>query len=354
MRNPYGLLVLMIGLVFACPARAQQDTSRTQRVNGKPDSTRQQSDTTRRGGRAGMLKDLFADSNKLTSSDYQLQIEKTHLILSNVRNKSDLGLPVKLIKQKLVDTDSMLAVLKDNVLNNSAALNLRNLQVFETLLLNIQTICEEDRQVLDSTEARLIDLRNSMKVLIGDTIMRSMWRDSVLRVQFQPQLKGMREAFRGSTKKLKESLASINHLQMQVSSNAITTAQLLDKVNALLSTSATRIFGKEHNFLWERDTTSLTARARNSLQKAVSGEKKALHYYFKDSGNKRLFLLLIGVVFFIWLFRNIRTVRRLNAMDSISHLSFEYLPANQLYRCILYHDVCRGAAVRSACAFGLY
>src|ERR1044072_542056 len=281
MRNPFGLLVLMIGLVFACATQAQ-DTSRTQRVNGKPDSTRQQSDTSRRG--RGMLRELFADSNKLTSSDYQLQIEKTYLILENVRNKSSLGLPVKLIKQKLVDTDSMLAVLKENVLNNSAALNLRNLQVFETLLLNIQTLCLEDRQVLDSTEARLIDLRNSMKVLVSDTVMRSMWRDSVLRQQFQPQLKGMREAFKGSTKKLKESLASINHLQTQVSSNAIVTAQLLDKVKALLSTSATRIFGKEDEYLWERDIVSLSDGERNSMDKAYQGEKKALHYYFKDSG----------------------------------------------------------------------
>jgi hypothetical protein len=209
MKNPFGLLVLMIGLVFACATQAQ-DTSRTQRVNGKPDSTRQQSDTSRRG--RGMLKELFADSNKLTSSDYQLQIEKTYLILNNVRNKSELGLPVKMIKQDLADTDSMLSVLKDNVLNNSAALNLRNLRVFQTLLLNIQTACNEDRQLLDSTEARLIDLRNSMKVLVSDTTMRTMWRDSVLRKQFQPQLKGMREAFRGSTQKLKESLASINLL----------------------------------------------------------------------------------------------------------------------------------------------
>lgn len=328
MKNPFGLLVIMIGLVFACPARAQQDTSRTQRIPGKPDTTQQRSDTSRRG--RAMLRELFADSNKLTTSDYQLQIEKTYLILNNVRNKSELGLPVKMIKQDLADTDSMLAVLKENVLNNSAALNLRNLQVFETLLLNIQAACKEDRQLLDSTETRLTDLRNSMKVLVSDTTMRSMWRDSVLRKQFQPQLKGMREAFRGSTQKLKESLASINHLQMQVSSNALITAQLLDKVRVLLSTSATRVFGKEHNYLWEKDTTSLTDRARNSLQKAVSGEKKALHYYFSDSGNKRLFLLLIGVTFFIWLFRNIRTVRRLNAMDNISHLSFEYLPGNYI------------------------
>jgi small-conductance mechanosensitive channel len=216
------------------------------------------------------------------------------------------------------------------VLNNSAALSLRNLQVFRTLLLNIQTECKENRQLLDSTEDKLIDLRNSMKTLVGDTIMRQMWRDSVLKQQFAPQLKGMRELFRGSTKKLKDALATINHMQTQVSSNAVTAAQLLDKVTALLSTSATRIFGKEYNYLWEKDTTSLSASARNSLGKAYDGEKKALHYYFKDSSNKRLFLLLIGVLFFSWLYRNIRTLKRLNAMDSIRHLEFEYLPHNYI------------------------
>ncbi|THU38305.1 mechanosensitive ion channel [Niastella caeni] len=337
MRNyPGHLVILLIGLIFAYPASAQ-DTSRTQRLPRniadstrlQPDSMRKQSDTARLR-RGGALRELFADSGKLTSSDFQLQIEKTYLVMNNVGNKSELGLPVKLIKQRQADTDSMLAVLKDNVLNNSAALNLRNLQVFKTLLLHIQVDCNEDREVLDSTENKLIGLRNSMKTLVGDTVMRQLWRDSVLRQQFAPQLKGMREVFRGSTKKLKESLADINHLQTQVSSNVITTSQLLDKVNALLSTSGARIFGKEHNFLWEKDTTRLSASARHSLGKAYDGERKALKYYFKDSSHKRLYLLLIGVLFFIWLYRNIRTLRRMNAMNSFNHLEFEYLPHNYI------------------------
>jgi small-conductance mechanosensitive channel len=280
--------------------------------------------------RGGALLALFADSAKLTSSDYQLQIEKTYLILGNVEHKSELGLQVKLIKEKLADTDSMLAVLKDNVLNNSAALNLRNLQVFRTLLLNIQEGCKKNRLVLDSAENKLIDLRNSMKTLVGDTIMRQLWRDSVLRQQFVSQLKGMREVFRGSTTKLKESLAAINLLQTQVSSNAVTANQLLDKVEDLLNTSAVRIFGKEYNYLWEKDTSNLSAAARHSLGKAYDGERKALHYYFKDSGYKRLFLLAIGVLFFIWLYRNIRTLRRANATENTSHLQFEYLPQHYI------------------------
>lgn len=328
MKNFHGLLiVLILAVAFTCPAWAQDSTRKNHSFRNSADPTQKQRDSTRIR-RGNQLSALFSDSSKLTTSDYQLQIEKTYVILDNVGNKSELGLPVKLIKEKLRHTDSLLAVLKDNVLNNSAALNLRNLQVFETLLQNIQANCRVDRKVLDSTENKLIALRNSMKTLVGDTIMRQIWRDPALREQFAPQMKGMREFFSSSTSKLRESLAAINLLQTRVSSNAVTASQLLDKVNSLLNTSAARIFGKEYNYLWEKDTTSLSASARYSLGKAYDGERKALHYYFKDSGQKRLFLLLIGVLFFVWLFRNIRTLKRLNAMDRISNLEFEYLPYN--------------------------
>ncbi|MFL5743425.1 MAG: mechanosensitive ion channel family protein [Niastella sp.] len=331
MRMPPGrLAILIISLLLACPAWAQH----TPHTPSADSSRKFTADTTRkdtaRFRRNNVLSSLFADSAKLTTSDFQLQIEKTYLIFNNVRNKSELGLQVKLIRSRLTDTDSMLAVLKDNVLNNSAALNLRNLQVFRTLLLNIQASCREDMAMLDSTEGKLVDVRNSMKTLLGDTVMRHLWRDSALRAQFQPQLKGMRELFMGSTQKLRSSLAAVNLLQTHVSSNSLTAAQLLDKVTTLLNTSTARIFGKEYNYLWEKDTVSLSNSARSSLGKAYDGERKALHYYFKDSSQKRLFLLLIGLLFFIWLYRNIRTLKRLNAMDNLSYLEFEYLPHNYI------------------------
>jgi small-conductance mechanosensitive channel len=332
---PDRLAILLISLFFACPAWAQHTPHKQPVPHNPTDSTRKQ-DTTRKPSdtarfrRSNVLSALFADSAKLTTSDFQLQIEKTYLILNNVRNKSELGLPVKMLKTRLADTDSMLAVLKDNVLNNSAALNLRNLQVFRTLLVNIQAACKDDRDMLDSTERKLVDLRNSLKTLVGDTTMRQLFRDSALRQQFLPQLKGMRELFMGSTQKLRGSLAAVNLLQTHVSSNSLTASQLLDKVTVLLNTSAARIFGKEFNYLWEKDTISLSASERNSFGKAYDGERKALHYYFKDSGQKRLFLLLIGILFFIWLYRNIRTLRRMQATAGYSNLEFEYLPHNYI------------------------
>jgi small-conductance mechanosensitive channel len=323
------LLAGSILLLFTLAGQAQ-DTARFRqdKPSGRPDSTRQAGDTSR--PRRGGWSSLFADSAKLTSSDYQLQIEKAYVILDNIENKSELGLAVLNVKERLADGDSVLAVLKDIVQNNSKALNLRNLQVFRSLLLNLQREGKDHREILDSTEGKLEGLRSSMKTLMGDTVLRQLFRDSVLRQQFSAPLKDMREAWRSSTKHLRESLATINLLQTQNSSNAITTARLLENVTTLLNTSATRVFGKEYNYLWEKDKDSLSASVRSSFGKVYDGEQKALHYYFKDSGNKRFFLLLIGFLFFIWIYRNIRALKRLHAMPAIQDLGFEYLPSGYI------------------------
>jgi small-conductance mechanosensitive channel len=146
-------------------------------------------------------------------------------------------------------------------------------------------------------------------------------------VQFAAPLKDMRNVWRSGTRHLRESIATVNLLQTRISSDAITTAQLLEKVNNLLNTSASRIFGKEYNYLWEKDTIHLSKNAHSSFRKAYDGERKALHYYFKDSGHKRFFLLLIGALFFIWIYRSIRALKRRQAINQISDMDFAYLPS---------------------------
>ncbi|ANE50850.1 mechanosensitive ion channel family protein [Flavisolibacter tropicus] len=321
----YSVVLLLLSTTLH--AQVRKDSLFKRDTSVKSDTSRH--DTTR-FRRSQQLALLFADTAKLTTSDYQLLIEKTFNLLNNVANKSELGLAVTSLKGRLADSDSTLAVLKDNVLNNSSVLNLRNLQVFHTLLQNLKEELKEHRTLLDSTENDLVDLRNTLRPLAGDTVLRQVWRDSTLRQQFGSQLKDMRQAFRDATGGLKSSLAEINLLQARTSSSIITTNQLLSRVNTLLATSATRIFGKEYTYLWEGDTSHLSDSTRNSLAKAYNGEQRAVRYYFKGSRSKRLYLLLIGFLFFGWMFRNIRTLKKHKALSALDRFKFVYLPSGYI------------------------
>jgi small-conductance mechanosensitive channel len=314
-------------LILSVFTAGAQDTTQLKKdtLSITKDTSRTSRDTARM--RRAILASLFADSAKLTSSDYQIQIERTYLIFNNIENKSELGSGIRNLQKKLAGGDSVLLVLNDNVLNNTRALNLRNLQVFRTLLLNMQKDLKQQRELLDSTENMLSALKNSLKTVIADTVLRQVWRDSLLRLQFGPQMRAMRETWRSGTRHLKESIATVNLLQTHVSSNSINTTRLLEKVNNLLGSSAERIFSKEYVYLWEKDADSIAQNARSSFERAYHAERRALRYYFKDSGYKRVILLFVGLLFFIWTYRNIRILRRLKASENLRQFGLEYLPS---------------------------
>ncbi|RYF92096.1 MAG: hypothetical protein EOO00_07625, partial [Chitinophagaceae bacterium] len=287
------------------------------------DSAGRRSDSGR--ARGGLISSLFADSNSLTTSDYQLQVEKTFLSLNNIENNSQLGPAVKNTQDKLTESTGVLAVLKDNVLNNNTALNLKNLQVFKTLLQNIQKDLRGERKYLDSNENKMVRLRSDLRQLISDTVLRQLMRNDSLRADFGTQLRDLRRAFLRTTRQVRESMTAINLLQTQTSSNLINTNQLLEDIDNLEQSSARRIFSKENNYLWEADTTELTEQKRQSFEKVYEGEKKAMGYYFSDNGYKTILLLFLGLLYYLWVFRNIKYLRTHKGDHTLTGNEFEYL-----------------------------
>lgn len=275
--------------------------------------------------RGGGMSSLFSDSNTLSSSDYQLQIEKTFLALNNIENNSHLGPTIFNTRRMLTESSEVLIVLKDNVVNNNNALNIKNLQVFRSLLENIRKDLKAERAMLDSTDNKLTRLRSELRLLITDTLLRQVMRTDSLREEFGNQLRDLRRAFFAGSRGLRESINTINLLQTQTSTNSINTNQLLEDINNLLSSSAVRIFSKEHNYLWERDTVRNNAIEKSSFNKVYDGEKKALEYYFSDNGYKFLLLLMIGILFFVWVNRNMKYLFSRKYAHDLSNADFEYL-----------------------------
>ncbi|RYY54060.1 MAG: mechanosensitive ion channel [Chitinophagaceae bacterium] len=316
MRKSRGVLLMVILSLLCADTLVAQDSLRR-----FPDSTRR-SDTSRRRPRDLQL---FTDTAALTSSDYQLRIENTYNILGRIHDKSELGPQVRNIRDNLSYSDSSLAVLQDNILHNNQALNMRNLQTFRTLLVNIIDETAGQRLVLEEKEKELKLLQTDMKTLIGDTVIRSLMRDSAQRATFAPQLREMRSAWRESTTGLRHSLNTINQLQLHNSRNSISSVSLLEKVDDLISQSLTLVFSKEINYLWERAPDSLQKDSDTAISKAVNGESKALDYYFREKAAQRILLILLGLLFGFWCFRNQRRIRKADPPGRLKNLGIQFL-----------------------------
>ncbi|RYY98368.1 MAG: hypothetical protein EOO11_08235, partial [Chitinophagaceae bacterium] len=137
------LTMLLMGMTATAqrrPDSARRDTARPLRdTAGLPRDTAAVRRDSMRARRAREIESLFADTARLTASDYQLLIERNFVVLDQISNSTEDSSVNKSIQDELRDYDSAIALIRDNVVNNSGALNLRNLQVFRILLQNLHT-----------------------------------------------------------------------------------------------------------------------------------------------------------------------------------------------------------------------
>ncbi len=121
----FSVLLLLFSLELAAQdsLKHQNDSLRT-----RPDSV----------GRHRYFDSTLFTDNTLTTSDYLLRLEKIYLTLDKVPVVTGSFDRLDEIAGDLNENDTALAVIKERLSGNERSLNLRNLQMFYTLLEAIQ------------------------------------------------------------------------------------------------------------------------------------------------------------------------------------------------------------------------
>jgi small-conductance mechanosensitive channel len=162
-----------------------------------------------------------------------------------------------------------------------------------------------------------------MRYVRRDTLLRQLFRDSVARQKFQPQLSGLRSRRRTTDSLLRNSITTINALKTQASAGSIQAAQLMDRLESQLSSAGQKIFSKELHYLWESGSDAISE--QETLEKLFADDEKALELYFTTSSENRFIRWIIGIAFFWWVVRNLRILRRNGKMDTLQFYDITYL-----------------------------
>jgi small-conductance mechanosensitive channel len=245
---------------------------------------------------------------------------------------------INLINQRLDEDDSALAIIKSRISSTQRILNIRNVQMFSTLLDHL----DEDTKkysarlnvfdnVLDSIRKNIFDIRK-------DTVVRHIFRDSALRATFSDQLQQLRTKWRSGDSLIKSVNHSIDNTLARTSSNQLLISELQTDVSDLLKSAGLKAFGKESNYIWEsRKRRAVTGKADvNDYNKMIADEKKITQYYFSHTRSQLVLLLLSGVVFFLWIFSNFRSMKRLDKLASLDTLMFQYVNSLPVFASLIF------------------
>ena len=99
---------------------------------------------------------------------------------------------INMINQHLDEDDSALAIIKSRISTTERILNIRNVQMFSTLLDQLDDDTKKYSARLNDFDENIDSLQRSIFNIRKDTVMRHIFRDSALRASFRDQLKQLR------------------------------------------------------------------------------------------------------------------------------------------------------------------
>lgn len=279
---------------------------------------------------------LFAVDDTLTRNDYLLSIEKVFQALNKTNILSQPVPAIIAMNKRMNEDDSAINIIKERLIANDRAINIRNLQMYKILLTQINTDTKyfsaelkKHDSVLDAIKKQIFDLRK-------DTVVQHIFKDSILRASFRPQLQQLRSKWRKADSIVKYVNVLIDNSLARTSDNSISTEELLLQADALATTTGSRAFTKERRYLWESRPAIAAPSFSGQFQETIASEKKITQYYFSHTHNKFLLLLLVGLVFFFWVFYNYRSIKKADKLSSIESFHFHYINAIPIFASLVF------------------
>ena len=268
---------------------------------------------------------LFSANSIPTRSDYLESLEKVFEMLNQVPEVTGSFIHLQEIDDYMDQQDSALTILKERLSLSDRTFNIRNLQMFNMLLDELSKNSTAFSRELKEYDGKLAEIRKNMANLRTDTLLPRIFKDSILRSTFETQLHELRGKWKFADSLVRDYTGEINTLKARASANTITSEELLYQVDTELKTVGTRAFGKERRYLWEPRASRASNFSGDNFKKSIDSEQKLVRYYFANSRSKRLWLYLIGLLFFFWVWFNFRSLRRLNSLNAIAGFNFKYI-----------------------------
>jgi len=268
---------------------------------------------------------MFTNVDTLTETDYLLSLEKIFQTLNKAAVLSQPIPSIKAIQRSLDEDDSALVIIKNRLSVNDKELNVRNLQMFSIILKQISKNARNYSYELKQYDSILNAFKKQIFSLQKDTIIKSIFKERQLIEKFKPQLVQIAQKWKKTDSLMKRLSFLIDNTLTRTSNNSITTDELLLEADNLRKTTGSRAFSKERRFLWEPKSSETKDISSENFSTNIASERTITDYYFSHTNNKMLLLLFCGVVFFAWVFFNIKSISNHNKTATLDIFKFRYL-----------------------------
>ncbi len=253
---------------------------------------------------------------RITDTSAAKVISKIQDINSTLNDFNDVvenGYDSSDIAENLPDYEKKIKFYQVNFTNINNNLNLSRLSSIQGSLDDMFEDLQDWQKSLLAYYTELVGMNAQMRSVLADSSIQSIPTDSTLRLLYLRQLNELKKRLHGTDTVMKKNLLKIDLLQSKVSNDYLDVLALQKQIKSLVKSYRKKAFSKEGAYLWEGASSDTSSKSSGDiLQKTVTRNSRILNSYLAQNWDKYIFNIPIFLIFFLWVYLNVKKIKRNN------------------------------------------
>ncbi|MDP4186954.1 MAG: mechanosensitive ion channel [Bacteroidota bacterium] len=286
-------------------------------------------------------KKMILASDTLTMSDYMMSIERINDNLNSINDSARLKFEVVHMRRRIDEMTNDINLIRQNIRDRHEIINIRNLYLYQNFISDLDQENDKFQTHLNKMYSRVYHAKIRLRTALSDSVFKILYTNNLLRNKFDRKLIRLERKWFRTDSITKSNVDTLNALKVKVADNSVNLSNMINMMDRRLDRSRMQLFGPEFNCLWQFDQRGGMIMGKGTPpppQKVASmmeSEQKAIGYYISQTSQQRTFILILGVVLFIWLFFRRKLLRLLKTKEGMfSFLHIRYLnshPVSSLF-----------------------
>jgi len=264
------------------------------------------------------------DSVQTIPDTLLFRIQQAQVVISEVNATNKKGYNLNSLSNSLQEIRQSIASLQQDFKKSGNTVDTKNLLNYELILKDASQRLAELRKVLVKQSNQLQDMSDQVVSLSADSVLSVTKVKDETKTLYNQQLLQIRNRLQETGKTTGENLDKVGRLLADVSAVDLIVNDLRTQTTERLQQSGKMALGREAPYIWNARWVS-GQDIFSQLFASYLGQKEIITYFISSTWDTRVVIILIALLFFFWVQRNLKLSRRPAIKRKVGELKFDYL-----------------------------
>jgi small-conductance mechanosensitive channel len=268
---------------------------------------------------------LFSVRYASAQDTLQQKLVKAHSALNKVNAAAKKITPPGRVRQDIKNVNRQVAPVRAQLSKPGKTIPADTLKDYTNILKRSQAKLSAYRKSLQRSSGDLKSSHVALQKLIKDSLLAVSKDDSAARPAVAAALYDLNHRLQQADGSVSTGLDTVTRLLNDVSTAYLQVADLQSAVDDRAKAPAPGKFTKETPYLWSAPAETSGTRIANNLGNTYAGQNKELLDFLDSTWGDRMLALLLGGLFFLWVYLNYRKALQPEQQKEIGPLSFSHI-----------------------------